>query len=386
MTYGSLVVGEQFSASIRNIALLIILSRNSDPELTAALMVTFTSTQMVTSLGFATVGEPAMLAPKNWVAGRGFRRVTSGGMASAVFSFVATCSVGLFMGLSVPMAGAMAILAAVMSWADVERVLHLLSGRPFIPLVRNGIVVIMTILSGILNLQSSLAVAVLAITWLVSCLISRPAKPKIDNNFETNRWSNRGPAATGIIDIGVSYLVIQGTLFLTIGLFGASMAAPLRLAQSMLGPVQMMASGLRNVVTMRSQSHHAWSSKRIIWFIAPACAFVTMGMVLVIPGDLAQSFVGPQWVDILEIFPALVVQASLVSVGAIGAARLRLMGHYSYVSALRIASGVLSLAGAWSLARIWDGLDPGIILLGLSVGPTIAAPFWILGKRKKHEQ
>lgn len=378
-----LIVGEQLLVAARNILLLVLLGRIASPEQSAALIVAFTTAQMVASLGFAGIGEPTLLAPRRWVAERAYKSILVAAISTAAAAALLSAAVALFAGLDGQLVMPLAVLAAVMTWNDIERSLHFVIGKPIVPFSRNIGVIVLVVLMVASDLPPYAALGIIAIVWSVSSLATVCRRPVGEGSSEPEEWSPGRSSVSGLVNVGVSYAVIQGTLFMTMWAFGPLWAVPLRLAQSLMGPVQMLATGLRNALTVRGQAPDGTRHVRpLVWLISPAVAFIVVLGAHLVPEQLGVLVVGPDWNEVVGLLPALALQASIVSIGTVGSARLRRLGLYWYAAALRAISGFLSLVGIAAIAVFVGGQSPAVVLLGLSLGPVITAPFWMFSKRE----
>jgi hypothetical protein len=239
---------------------------------------------------------------------------------SSVGAVAIVCAVGAWTG-QISMALAFAVVAPVVLVQDVVRFTPIACGKPLIAVASDGFWALFMLALFIANfghprISVEAAILLWGLTGFISCavlIVFGSVKPHVHHLLAW--WRTYSPAR---IRFGGAYaltaLSTAGATLAVTAIVGAAVAAGLRGASTLFGPIGMliMALPLAFVPHARRTAASAIEQWRLLTktsLVTSALTVVSIGLLLVIPDSLGAAVLGDTWRPALAVAPFIGLEA-----------------------------------------------------------------------------
>ena len=380
----TLLALDQFTQAARGLGVLVFLnSILSGSDLGRAVMI-FAISQFLAALVFSMLGEPTLISPLRNVESHAHRIAARVAAAAVAVAFVILVF-GLAVGAPFQLCVLLTVIAGVASWSDTVRCLDSRLGGMRAAFARN---LLLTALIWALPLLSADVVAdnlsvATAVLWVLVAATVRGRRPQSSpTTDEPWGWRPGAAASTGLAETLISHAVIQGSIFMVAATVGVAAVAPFRLAQAVLGPIQVMAVGVRLSVSSwltRSRSRLTSRDGRALFIVSLCVAVLCLLYVVAlnaVPAAWLSAVLASPWAQTSALVWPLAIQACFSAMSSVWVAQLRVAGILSAPLLVKAVSASLSLGCFAALLMRDEALH--VALWGLPVGPVATMPVWLV--------
>jgi hypothetical protein len=366
---GHVVLVDQGLSNVRSIGVLSILPTLLAGEQLGLAVIAYTFCQMFAQVVFSLLAEPVLLSPPQWVESGGARWTRRRAWVLGASSAALTLAVSLLFQLGATTSAFLFAVCLISSVSDVFRCLSIRAGRPLSALARNSVLTLTVWAASIATHVLAHAHWWMIAFWALTLFWHTKATDTEGDPSSTRAFPGyRGAAVSGVIETFVSFGSTQATL---------SLVGALRLAQSALGPSQMLASASRIALTAhwsRTGGTGRRAMLKVVGAIGGASAIYII-VLLCLPARPLTALLHSDWVDVRPLVVPLGMQVLLLSASAPAVAHLRVRGQFRRMISIRVIAVLISFL-ALGIA-IWLGYGIAGSLWALSVGPAITLPLWL---------